>query len=231
MIDGYLHERFADAIRSIEIAEKDRGGIGTYNEKTLHAVLKNFFEPDSAYHEIPVNNYIADIKNSDGIIEIQTSGFGTIRDRLEVFLSLSDVTVVYPIAAVKSLVWIDPETGAAESKRKSPKRGNAAQILPEMCRLYKSSKMRGCTLFARCLSLRSTAYGTDGETAESAALTDLTEFRRGLSISLKLGRPETFGDLFRTESLRQKILRHFQASLPSHAAIYLCRSSFLNTRA
>ena len=63
MIDGYLHERFADAIRSIEIAEKDRGGIGTYNEKTLHAVLKNFFEPDSAYHEIPVNNYIADIKN------------------------------------------------------------------------------------------------------------------------------------------------------------------------
>ena len=226
MIDGYLHERFADAIRSIEIAEKDHGGIGTYNEKTLHAVLKNFFEPDSAYHEIPVNNYIADIKNSDGIIEIQTSGFGTIRDRLEVFLSLSDVTVVYPIAAVKSLVWIDPETRAAESKRKSPRR-----YCPRCAVFIKSSKMRGCTLFARCLSLRSTVYGTDGETAESAALTDLTEFRRGLSISLKLGRPETFGDLFRPESLRQKILRHFQASLPSHAAIYLCRSSFLNTRA
>lgn len=123
MIDSCLNERFADAIRSVEIAEKNHGGIGTYNEKTLHAVLKNFFEPDSAYHEIPVDNYIADIKNPDGIIEIQTSGFGTIRDRLEVFLSLSDVTVVYPIAAVKSLVWIDPETGAAESKRKSPKRG------------------------------------------------------------------------------------------------------------
>ena len=156
MIDGYLHERFADAIRSIEIAEKDHGGIGTYNEKTLHAVLKNFFEPDSAYHEIPVDNYIADIKNPDGIIEIQTSGFGTIRDRLEVFLSLSEVTVVYPIAAVKSLVWIDPETGAAESKRKSPKRENAAQILPEMCRLCKIIKNE--RLHFVCAMLELTEY-------------------------------------------------------------------------
>ena len=48
MIDSCLNERFADAIRSVEIAEKNHGGIGTYNEKTLHAVLKNFFEPDSA---------------------------------------------------------------------------------------------------------------------------------------------------------------------------------------
>lgn len=156
MTEGYLYERFASALRSVETAEKDHSGIGTYNEKTLHAVLKYFFEPDSSYHEIPVDNYIADIKNPDGIIEIQTSGFGTIRDRLEVFLSLSDVTVVYPIAAVKSLVWIDPETGAAEMKRKSPKRGKAAQILPEMCRLCQIIKNE--RLHFVCAMLELTEY-------------------------------------------------------------------------
>ena len=36
-------------------------GIGTLSEKTVHAVLKNFYETDPAHQEIPVENYVADI--------------------------------------------------------------------------------------------------------------------------------------------------------------------------
>lgn len=34
------------------------------------------------------------------------------------------VTIVYPIPAIKRLVWIDAQTGELTSPRKSPKRGN-----------------------------------------------------------------------------------------------------------
>ena len=47
-------------------------GIGTLSEKTVHAVLKNFYETDPAHQEIPVENYVADILRDGEIIEIQT---------------------------------------------------------------------------------------------------------------------------------------------------------------
>ncbi len=79
----------------------DRGsaGIGTYKEKTLHAVLKRFIEPDDDYQEVSVGNFVADIYNNDGITEIQTGGFNAMRKKLECFLEREKVTIVYPLAS------------------------------------------------------------------------------------------------------------------------------------
>lgn len=96
-------------------------GIGTLSEKTLHAVLKNYYEPDENKHEVAIDGYYADIFNDSGIIEIQTRQLNKLRDKLAVFLEEYHVTVVYPCAYNKWLSWIDPENGGISTKRKSPR--------------------------------------------------------------------------------------------------------------
>lgn len=105
-------------------AERNRIGIGTLSEKTLHAILKNYYEPDEDKQEIPIEKYVADIFTGEEIIEIQTAQFNRMRDKMNVFLPLYPVTIVYPIAREKWLYWVDPETGAVSEGRKSPKKGN-----------------------------------------------------------------------------------------------------------
>ncbi len=98
------------------LAEHRAEGIGTYKERSQHYILKNYFEPDADLHEIPVCGFVADIKRDREIIEIQTSGFGAMRRKLEAFSNEGyDVTVVYPVAAAQRVVWIDPETGEGKS--------------------------------------------------------------------------------------------------------------------
>ena len=38
-----------------------RQGIGTLSEKTVHAVMKNYYAPDTDMHEILIENFVADI--------------------------------------------------------------------------------------------------------------------------------------------------------------------------
>lgn len=121
-IDEYIdYNAFNEAReRIIGKAHNDKG-IGTLSEKTLHAVLKNYYEPDEDKHEVAIDGYYADIFNDSGIIEIQTRQLNKLRDKLTVFLEEYHVTVVYPCAYNKWLSWIDPESGEVGAKRKSPR--------------------------------------------------------------------------------------------------------------
>lgn len=74
-----------------------RQGIGTLSEKTVHAVMKNYYAPDTDMHEIPIENFVADIYTGQEIIEIQTRAFNKMRRKLDAFLPLYPVTIVYPI--------------------------------------------------------------------------------------------------------------------------------------
>ena len=108
------------------------GGIGTRNESPLHAALKLYFEPRRAFHEVPVDGYIVDIKNEAGIIEIQTRNFLKLKRKLAALLEHHTVTLVYPVAAVKWVLWIDPDTGEITDRRKSPKRCLPAAAFAEL---------------------------------------------------------------------------------------------------
>ncbi len=66
--------------------ERLRASIGTLSEKTTHMILKNYYEPDVDKQEIPIEGYVADIFTGQDIIEIQSAGFGKMRDKLEAFL-------------------------------------------------------------------------------------------------------------------------------------------------
>lgn len=127
--------RFHEACDKIINKERSRNGIGTIGEKTLHAVLKSYFEPHEENQEISLGGYVADIAGENGVIEIQTRNFNALRRKLEVFLEFCDVTVVYPIPQRKFVSWIDIETGEVTPKRKSPKNAGIYDAIPELYRI------------------------------------------------------------------------------------------------
>lgn len=127
--------RFEAAREKIIGKNRERQGIGTLSEKTMHAVLKNYYAPDEDMHEIPIENYVADIYTGTEIIEIQTRSMNRMRKKLEAFLPLYPVTIVYPIPREKWLYWIDEETGEVSQKRKSPKKGNPYQAFIELYKI------------------------------------------------------------------------------------------------
>lgn len=112
-------------------------GIGTLSEKTLHQYLKSYLEPDSSLHEVRIGRYVGDIVNPQGIMEIQTGGFHPLKKKLACYLadpalSGKAVTVVCPLASVKWLIWIDPESGLTTRRRRSPKRAQPWEICRQL---------------------------------------------------------------------------------------------------
>ncbi len=123
-------ELFYNACEKIIGKDRSKKGIGTLGEKTLHAVLKNYYEPHEENHEIKVGRFVADIVGEQGVIEIQTRSFGSLLEKLDNFLEFCEVTIVYPLPALKYVSWLDMETGELSPKHKSPKK----------CRIYDAFK-------------------------------------------------------------------------------------------
>ena len=123
-------ELFYNACEKIIGKDRSKKGIGTLGEKTLHAVLNNYYEPHEENHEIKVGRFVADIVGEQGVIEIQTRSFGSLLEKLDNFLEFCEVTVVYPLPALKYVSWLDMETGELSPKHKSPKK----------CRIYDAFK-------------------------------------------------------------------------------------------
>lgn len=130
-----MQESFLNACKIINENRDSNSGIGTLQEKTLHAILKYYFEPDNTYHEIRYEGFVADILHDQDVIEIQTRGFDKLRRKLDVFLEKGEVRVVYPVAYEKYIEWIDQETGTITDKRKSPKRGTPYEAFFELYKI------------------------------------------------------------------------------------------------
>lgn len=129
---------FQNTCNMILQEERKRNQIGTLGEKTVHAVLKNYLEENKNLHERKIGSFYADIAIGDPvshIIEIQTRNFNVLRKKLSYFLTIANVTIVYPIPHIKWLQWIDIDTGEISNRRKSPKRGNICMILPELYKI------------------------------------------------------------------------------------------------
>ena len=129
-------ERFMEArIRAIsESGEKD--GFGRLAEKTLHKTLKYYVEPDESFHEIKFLGSIADIKNESGIYEIQTRAAYKLRAKILKYMAECHVCLVLPLAAKKTVSWVDRESGEISPPRKSPKSEGVYDALFEMSTYY-----------------------------------------------------------------------------------------------
>ncbi len=127
--------RFKEACNRVIHQNVERAGIGTLSEKTVHAVLKNYYAPDITHHEKKFAGFVADAYTGSEIFEIQTRNFNTLRRKLDAFLPLCDVNIVYPVAHTKYLRYVDPPTGEVTAPRKSPKRGSPHAIFKELYRI------------------------------------------------------------------------------------------------
>lgn len=117
-------EKFRAACDKFASVPNTRNSIGTLGEKSLHAMLKWYYETDGDRHEIPIGSYVADIVGEHGIIEIQTRNFIRLKPKLGELLTAANVTVVYPIIVQKRIINTSSDTGEVISSRKSPKHGS-----------------------------------------------------------------------------------------------------------
>ncbi len=128
--------RFEAAKAKIIGNDRLRPTIGVLAEKTIHAVVKNYLEPDEDCQEIPVAGFVADIfrqtPHGPEILEIQTRAMYKMKRKLDAFLPQYPVTIVYPIPSKKMLIWVDEETGELSPPRKSPKKGTAYSAVREL---------------------------------------------------------------------------------------------------
>ncbi len=111
-------------------------GIGLLTEKSLHAVLKDFYEPNPAHQEIVVGTQVADICINNHIIEIQSHSLSGMHGKIKQYLSAGyTITIVLPLLAEKKLVWIDPVSKEATAPRKSPRSATIYDTTRELMRL------------------------------------------------------------------------------------------------
>ncbi|WP_289285331.1 hypothetical protein [Parablautia intestinalis] len=128
-------ERFDEIKNRIIGSERERSGIGTLKEKTVHAVLKDYYASGREMQEISLDGYVADIYTGTEIIEIQTANFNRMRSKLDKFLPKYPVTIVYPIPKIKYLVWMDEETGECSKPRKSTVKGSVYRAFYELYKI------------------------------------------------------------------------------------------------
>lgn len=134
MINDKDKEKFLNCIGKIYQTYKLKG-IGTYQEKTLHKVIKNYYEENEELQEIAVNGYVADIKRDNQIIEVQTRAFNKLVCKLDAYLNDYEVNIIYPIAYEKYIAWIDTDTLEEKSVRKSPKTGSIYDAILELYKI------------------------------------------------------------------------------------------------
>lgn len=158
-------ERFSEICMRYRDRIRERAGIGTLGEKTLHAVLKDYFQEDERFQEFTVDGYVADVVRGGEVVEIQTRDLYRLAPKISTFLVENRVTVVHPIALTKTVFWMDPETGECISQRKSNKKGKVIDILPELYGLRQflvNEKFRICVLLLNVNEYRVLdGYGKD----------------------------------------------------------------------
>jgi len=116
-------------------AQAEAHEIGTLNEGPLHAALKAWYARPSDRLEVAVDGFVVDIVRGELLIEIQTAGFSTVRQKLDALTAAHPVRLVYPIAREKWIVKLAKEGQGRLSRRKSPKRGAFEHLFGELVSL------------------------------------------------------------------------------------------------
>lgn len=127
-------EKFHQVLEDLIQPKESLGSIGEQKEKTLHRTIKAYLG-ERLSHEIPIGHFIADIARPEEIIEIQTHHLGKLKPKLDKFLPISHVWVVYPIISQKRIITINREKGSISKPRKSPKKQTLLSAFLELSQI------------------------------------------------------------------------------------------------
>jgi hypothetical protein len=107
-------------------------GIGSLNEKPLHASLKEWYAQPEDRCEVAVDGFVIDIVRDDLLLEIQTGNLASIKPKLQDLVRSHQLRLIYPIAQEKHIVKLAKDDGGDITRRKSPKRGRVEDLFWEM---------------------------------------------------------------------------------------------------
>jgi hypothetical protein len=106
--------------------------IGTLREKPLHASLKRWYARPGDGVEVPVDGFVIDLVREDLLIEIQTRGFSSMKQKVTALLDHGHrLRIVHPIPIDKWIVKVDAD-GTVLSRRRSPKHGSPIDVFAEL---------------------------------------------------------------------------------------------------
>jgi hypothetical protein len=106
--------------------------IGTLNEKSLHAALKQWYARPDDLIEVSVDGFTVDIVRGDLLIEIQTRNLSAIKRKLTTLVEQHPVRLVYPIAQDKWIVRQSQNGRRVLGRRKSPRCGAVEHVFDEL---------------------------------------------------------------------------------------------------
>ena len=116
------------------VKENTHPQIGTLNERSLHAALKDYLFQEGDQVEVNLENYVIDLMRGETLIEIQTRSFAAIRRKLEYLVPKYKIKLYHPIAAKKWIVRVDGD-GNFLKRRRSPRKGSFFDIFNELLSL------------------------------------------------------------------------------------------------
>jgi hypothetical protein len=100
-------------------------------EYSLHSEIKDWYKVSGDELEVRIGEFIVDILRDKLLIEIQTSNFSAIKKKLAKLLLDHQVRLVYPIAKLKWIVYVN-RSGKFVRRRKSPKKGKLIDLFYEL---------------------------------------------------------------------------------------------------
>jgi hypothetical protein len=120
--------------------------IGELGEKSLHAALKQWYQQPGDLLEEMVDGFHIDIAHRKFLIEIQTTNFSSIKNKLITLTKKHNVRLVYPIAQEKWIVRLAADGIKQVGRRKSPKKGNLLHLFNELVSIPGLIKNRNFSL-------------------------------------------------------------------------------------
>lgn len=110
--------------------ERQHPAIGCLREGHLHASLKALYRRPGDRIEVPLEGFVIDLVQDDGLTEIQTGSFSALGRKLDCLLDHYRIRVVHPVGVKKWIV--KTQEGATVSRRRSPRPAQLADVCKEL---------------------------------------------------------------------------------------------------
>ncbi|MFT7650290.1 MAG: hypothetical protein ACI8Y4_005060 [Candidatus Poriferisodalaceae bacterium] len=100
--------------------------IGTLNEGSLHAALKDWVSEPGDRFEVPLGRFVIDVMRDGLLIEVQTGAISAMGRKLDHLLEDHRIRIVHPLAATR---WLEQP---GKKRRKSPSKCTVWNVLDQL---------------------------------------------------------------------------------------------------